>query len=85
MSSEKNVTLVNGLVAIDLTSVSARLLVVELAETGGVEVRRDRKHPSGGNGVQRLVCINILFDTFAIFQCIAASGNTYEVASRVED
>jgi hypothetical protein len=51
------VTLVNGLVAIDFASVSARVLVVELAETGGVEVRRDGQNPSGRDGVERLVVV----------------------------
>jgi hypothetical protein len=50
-------TLVNALVAIDFTRVRARVLVVELAQTGGVEVRSDAQNPSGGNGVQRLAFV----------------------------
>jgi hypothetical protein len=50
----RNVTLVNGLVAIDFTSISTRLLVVELAETGSIEMGRNAKNPRGGDGVQRL-------------------------------
>jgi hypothetical protein len=57
MSGEKMFTLVNGLVAIDFASISARVLVVELAETGCVEVRRDGQNPRGGDGVQRLVVV----------------------------
>lgn len=53
----ENVTLVNGLVAVDFASISARVLVVELAETGGVEVRRDGQNPSDGDGVERLVML----------------------------
>ena len=57
MSNVKRVmlpTLVNALVAIDLTRVSARVFVVKLAQTGGVEMGSDTKHPRGGDGVQRL-------------------------------
>lgn len=50
-------TLVNALVAIDFTRVSARVFVVKLAQTGGVEMRRDTKHPRGGDGVQRLIVL----------------------------
>ena len=54
-------TLVNALVAIDFTRVSARVFVVKLAQTGSIEMRCDTKHPRGGDGVQRLgTCVNIL-------------------------
>ena len=77
-------TLVNALVAIDFTRVSARVFVVKLAQTGGVEMRRDTKHPRGGDGVQRLgTCVNILSGTLQF--SIAASGNTYKVAGLVEE
>lgn len=47
-------TLVNTLIALSVTRVGARRLVVELAERGGVEVRNDAEHPGGGDGVERL-------------------------------
>jgi hypothetical protein len=76
------ITLVNALVAVDLTRISARVPVVELAQTGGVEMRRNAQHPSGGNGVQRLVFVNILAGTLQFSSAMRQIRTKLRVWSR---